>query len=266
MVDGRVAASRAANSDWLAGGARVGLAARGLLYVLVGVLAIEVARGGSARTDQDGALRTIADQPFGRTLLWLVAGGLAAYGLWRLGEGIWGRREETDGKKRAVKRVESLGSAALNVLLAVSAARIAVRSEQSGGSVTARVLEAPGGKSLLTAVGVVVVGVGAALAWRGIRTDFERQLRSGQMGRTTYAVVHRLGQVGYLARGLVVALVGVLVVKAAQEADPDQASGLDVALKSLVGAPYGRGLLVAAAVGLMCFGAYSFAEVRYRRL
>jgi len=72
--------------------------------------------------------------------------------------------------------------------------------------------------------------------------------------------------VGYLARGAVVALVGVLVVKAALEAEPDQASGLDVALKSLVQAPFGPALLVAAAVGLICFGAYSFAEVRYRRL
>jgi hypothetical protein len=265
-ADVRLVGSRASDSDWLARGARVGLAARGLLYVLVGALAIEVARGGSARTDQEGALRTISEQPFGQTLLWLVAGGLLAYGLWRLGEGVWGRREEPAGRKRTLKRVESLGSAALNVLLAVSAARIAAGSDGSGGSLTARVLEAPGGTGLLTAAGFVIVGVGAALAWRGVRTDFERQLRSAEMGRGTYAVVHRLGQVGYLARGAVVALVGVLVVKAALEAEPDQASGLDVALKSLVSAPFGPALLVTAAVGLICFGAYSFAEVRYRRL
>jgi hypothetical protein len=261
------AGSRAADSDWLARFARVGLAARGLIYILVGVLAIEVARGASERTDQEGALRRIAEQPFGRSLLWLVAVGLVAYGLWRIGEGIYGRREETDEKTRTLKRGESLASGVLNIILALTAARLAAGGGKNGGrSLSARLLEAPGGKEIMVGLGLVVIGAGLALAWRGLKTDFERQLKSGEMGPTTYAVVHRLGQLGYLARGLVVSLAGALVVKAALEQEPDQAAGLDVALKSLAEAPYGRILLVVAAAGLICFGAYSFAEVRYRRL
>ena len=267
-TDGSLSAERAADSDWLARGARVGLAARGLIYILVGVLAIEVARGGSARTDQKGALRKIAEPPFGRSLLWVVAAGLLAYGLWRIGEGIWGRREETDEKKRTLKRVESLGSGVLNIILAVTAARLASNASEEGGgeSLSARLLEAPGGKTIMVLLGVVVIGAGVVLAWRGLTTDFERQLKHGEMGSTAYAVVHRLGQVGYLARGLVVGIVGGLIVKAALEAHPEEASGLDGALKSLAEAPFGKVLLVVAAVGLICFGAYSFAEVRYRRL
>ena len=115
-------------------------------------------------------------------------------------------------------------------------------------------------------IGLVLIGVAMALAWRGLKTDFEQQLKCGEMGRTTYAVVLRLGQVGYLARGLVVGLVGGLVVKAALEQEPDQAAGLDVALESLVSAPFGQLLLMVAAAGLICFGVYSLAEVRYRRL
>lgn len=262
------AASRAADSDWLSHGARVGLAARGLIYVLIGVLGIEVGRGGSARTDQQGALRTIAEQPFGQTTLWLVAAGLLGYGLWRLGEGIWGRREETDERKRTVKRVESLGSGLLYVFLCVTAARIAGGGDDSDAerSLSARLLEAPGGKTMMVVVGLVLIGIALALTWRGLRTDFEQQLRTGEMSTATYAVVHRLGQVGYLARGLVVGLVGALVVKAALDQDPQQAAGLDVALDSMAAAPLGQFLLVVTAIGLICFGAYSFAEVRYRRL
>ena len=263
------AAARAADSTWLSRAARVGLAARGLVYVLIGVLAIEVARGGSARTDQQGALRKIAEQPFGRTMLWLVAAGFLAYGLWRLGEGIWGRREESDGKKRTVKRVESVASSLIYLALCVTAVRIASGSAAGGGneeSLTARLLEAPGGKTILVVIGLVLVGVAVALAWRGLTTDFEQQLKCGEMSRTTYAVVHRLGQVGYVSRGLVVGLVGALVVKAALEQDPDQAAGLDLALERLVSAPFGQFSLMVAAAGLVCFGVYSFAEVRYRRL
>jgi hypothetical protein len=259
-------ASRVADSDWLARFARVGLAARGLIYVLVGGLAIEVARGGSARTDQKGAMHKIAEQPFGQTMLWVVAAGLLAYGLWRLGEGMWGRREETDNKKRTVKRIESVASGLVNIALSLTAARVAMGSGGGKGDLTSRLLDAKGGETIMFVIGLVLIGVGFALAWRGLKTDFEKQLKSGEMGPRTYAVVRRLGQAGYLARGVVVALVGGLVIKAAIDHDPEKASGVDLALKSLADAPFGKFLLGLAALGLICFGAYSFAEVRYRRL
>jgi hypothetical protein len=264
----REAASRAADSDWLARAARVGLAARGLIYVLIGALAIQVALGESERTDQKGAMTKIAEQPFGQTLLWIVAAGLLAYGLWRLGEGIWGRREETDDKKRTVKRLESAVSGLINIALSLMAARIALGSGGSGGGsdLTSSLLDAKGGETIMFVIGLVLIGVGVAIAWRGLKTDFEKQLKSGEMSPRTYAVVRRLGQAGYLARGAVLALVGGLVIKAAMDHDPEKASGVDVALKSLAEAPFGKFLLGLAALGLICFGAYSFAEVRYRRL
>ena len=263
----RAAASRAADSDWLARAARVGLAARGLIYVLIGALAVQVALGDSERTDQKGALQKIAEQPFGQTMLWVVAAGLVAYGLWRIGEGIWGRREETDDKKRTVKRVESVASGLVNIALGLMAARVATGSGGSSGSdLSSRLLDAKGGEAIMVVIGLVLISVGIGLAWRGLKTDFERQLKSGEMSPRTYAVVRRLGQAGYLARGAVVALVGGLVIKAALDHDPQKASGVDVALKSLAEAPFGKFLLGLAALGLICFGAYSFAEARYRRL
>ena len=263
----RQAASRAADSDWLARAARVGLAARGLIYILVGVLAVQVAFGDSERTDQKGALQKIAEQPFGRSLLWIIAAGLLAYGLWRLGEGFWGRREETDDKKRAVKRVVSVASGLVNIALGLTAARVATgSSSSSGGDLSRSILDANGGETIMFVIGLVLIGVGIALAWRGLNTDFEQELKTGEMSSRMYAVVRRLGQAGYLARGVVVALVGGLVIKAALDHDPQKASGVDLALKSLAEAPFGKLLLGLAALGLICFGAYSFAEVRYRRL
>lgn len=262
------AALQTTDSDWLDRPARVGLAARGLIYVLVGVLAFEVALGGSEQTDQKGALQKIAEQPFGRLLLWVVAVGLLAYAVWRVAEGIWGRRDETDEKKRTLRRVESLASGLVNTVLSVTAARIALGGGGGGSSrgLTARLLEAPGGKTIMVVLGIVGVGAGIALARRGLTTDFERQLKSGEMGKHTYAVVRRLGQAGYLARGLVLGIVGGLAIDAALEQDPKKAPSMDLALKSLTDAPFGKILLMVAAAGLVCFGIYALAEVRYRRL
>jgi Domain of Unknown Function (DUF1206) len=261
-------AEQAADSPWLRRAARLGLAARGLVYLVIGFLAIEIASGGSARSDQEGALRKIAEQPLGRTMLWLVAVGFVAYGVWNLGEGIWGRREENDEKKRTVKRIGSVAIAVVYVGLCVTAIRVATGTGggSSNSSYSARLLDAPGGKTIMVILGVVLMGAAVVLAWRGLKTDFEKHLNSGQMGRTTYAVVRRLGQVGYLARGAVVGLVGWLVLQAALTHEPHKAGGVDVALKSLVDQPFGRFVLLAVALGLICFGAYSFAEMRYRRL
>lgn len=269
-TSGHSTAREAADSDTLAYGARVGLAARGLVYVLISVLGAQIALGDSARADQQGALQKISEQSFGQALLWLVAAGFAAYGLWRLGEAAWGRREEPDTKKRTVKRVESLASGLAYLLLCVAALRFAVGNASSGSgqqkSLTLRLLDAPGGRTMLIVIGLVIIGVGVALAWRGLKTNFDEHLNRGSMSAQTYDMVRRLGQAGYVARGAVFALVGVLVVTAALDHDVEKAGGLDVALHSLASAPFGTVLLLAAAAGLACFGVYSFAESRYRRL
>ena len=261
-------ARRAGNSDLVSAAARLGFAARGLVYVLVGVLALQVARGASERADQKGAIQKIAEQPFGKLVLWVMVAGFFGYALWKLSEAAWGRRDERDRKKRAAKRIGSLVTGLLYGAFGISVLKTVTGGSSSGNqkALTARVLDAPGGKELVVLVGLVVIGIGVGLTVRGLRRDFEKHLQRGRMRRKTYDAVRRLGQTGYVARGLVFALVGVFVVRAAQEHNPNQAGGLDVALKSLARAPLGPLLLLAAAVGLVCFGAYSFVEARYRRL
>lgn len=262
-------ARRAANSGALDKAARLGFLAKGLVYALIGVLALEVALGSQQRTDQKGALQAIATKPGGSVVLWLMVLGFAAYAVWRFSEAIWGRRDELDEKKRTAKRVGSAANGLVYTLLGVLAFRTVTGSSSSGGTgsdVTATVLGWPGGQAIVVLAGLVVIAIAVGLTWRGLKTDFEKHLDTARMSRTTFTAVRRLGQAGYVARGAVFLLVGVLVVKAAVDHQPGKAAGFDVALKSLAGAPGGQLLLVLAALGLVCFGAYCAAEARYRRL
>ncbi len=260
-------ARRAANSDALNTAARLGFLAKGLVYALIGVLAVQVAFGSSEQADQKGALQTIATKPGGSIVLWLMVVGFLAYSAWRLSEAAWGRRDERDDTKRTAKRLGSLANGLVYLGFALLAFRTVTGGSSSTSSdVTAKALRWPGGEALVLAAGLVVIAIAVGLAIRGLKTDFEKHLDTGRMSRTTFTAVRRLGQAGYVARGAVFALVGILVCKAAWDHQPGKAEGFDVALKSLAGAPGGQLLLVAAGLGLVCFGAYCWAEARYRRL
>lgn len=263
------AARHAADSDAVDKAARVGFVAKGLVYALIGALAFQVALGDSEKADQKGALQAVAEKPGGSIVLWLMVAGFLGYALWRFSEAAWGRRDETDERKRTLKRVGSALNGLVYLAFAVLAFRTVTSSASSGSestSLTAMVLEWPGGQGLVVFAGLVVIAIAVGLTLRGLKTDFEKHLDTGRMSGTMFTAVRRLGQVGYVARGLVFALIGGLVIKAALDHEPGQASGFDVALKSLAGAPFGRVLLMAAAAGLVCFGAYCVAEARYRRL
>lgn len=262
------AAHQAANSGAINKAARVGFLAKGLVYVLIGLLAIQVALGESESTDQKGALKAVAEQPGGSIVLWLMVLGFVGYALWRFSEAAWGRQEETDDKKRTAKRIGSAANGAVYLLFGLLAFQTVTSSSSSGGSAswTAKVLEWSGGQALVVIAGLVVIAIGIGLAIRGLKTDFEKHLNTGSMSPTTFKAVRRLGQVGYVARGIVFGLVGIFIIKAALDHEPGKAAGFDFALKSVADAPFGKFLLIAAAVGLICFGAYAMAEARYRRL
>lgn len=261
-------ARRASNSEALNKAARAGFVAKGIVYALIGALAFQIALGGSEQADQKGALQSVADKPGGTFVLWLMVVGFLGYALWRFSEAAWGRHDETDEKKRTVKRLGSAANGLVYLFFAVLAFKTVTSSSSSGGgaSMTAKVLGWPGGQALVIAAGLVVIAIAIGLTIRGLKTDFEKHLDTGSMSRRTFTAVHRLGQVGYIARGLVFALVGGLVIKAALDREPGKAAGFDVALQSLAEAPFGKFLLMAAALGLMAFGAYCVAEARYRRL
>ena len=248
----------------------MGLAARGLVYALIGILAFQIAFvDRSKQADQRGAFQTLAQNGFGKAVLWIVIIGFLGYAVWQATEAAWGHRLERDQRKRTASRIESAVKAVIYVMLAAVAFQVVTGSSkegQGGEALTAKALKMTGGQFLVTLAGIVIIAAAAMVAWRGLRTKFEEQLDLSRLRPSARSALVNLGKVGYVARGVVFALAGILVVAAAVTFDPQKARGIDAALRQLAAQPYGPWLLSLAALGLMCFGAYSFAEARYRRL
>jgi hypothetical protein len=263
------AARRAGDSRWMDRWARLGIAARGVVYGLIGVIAVQLAVGNRQQeADQKGAFQTLAQQPGGKAMLWAVAVGLFGYAIWQATEAIWGHRQ-IPAKKRTGKRVESAARAVIYLVIGGLAVRVVTGSSKAGAggeTATAKVLKMTGGRLLVGLVGAVIVAVGLRLVWQGFKATFVEQLNLAGLSPRARTAVITLGKVGYIARGLVFALAGALVVAAAVTFDPAKARGLDAALRTLAAQPYGPYLLGAAAAGLICFGVYCFADARYRRV
>lgn len=252
---------------------RVGLSARGVIYVLVGLLAVQMGLGGDSgkEADRSGAVRTIGEQPFGRVLLWALVVGLAAMALWRLSEAAFG--QAVTGGDKWTRRLGSAGLAVFYTVICIGVVQTALVGGSAGGrpgdetskDYTARVLEWPFGRVLVGVVGAVLVIVGVVIVVRSLMRKFEENLRTGEMSPVTRRVVAGLGIVGGVATGVVAAVAGLFVVLAAVRFDPAEAKGMDETLRSFAATPAGPVLLIAAAVGLLLFGLYSFCEARWRK-
>jgi hypothetical protein len=263
-------ADRATDSDTFEYTARAGFAVSGVLHLLVGYIVLRLAFGSGGNADQSGALATLARQTGGAVLLWVAAIGLVALGLWRVAEAIVGSKPgEGSGSHQddtpAWKRAKSIGLAIVNFAIALSAARFAMgtgrQSSQQNSGLSAQLMQSGWGKALLIAVGLGLVGVGGYHVYKGVSKKFLKDLRvSGRSGITA------VGIAGYAAKGLVLAGAGVLVVVATLQADPSKAAGLDAAVKTLGQAPFGKFLLIVAALGIAAFGAYSFVRARFGRM
>jgi hypothetical protein len=244
--------------------ARVGYAVSGLLHLLIGWVAVQMAFGGGGgrSADQSGALAQIAAQPFGRILLWLGMVGFVALGLLYLSGTAWGPQKTSE-------RVKSGGKALVYLALAWTTFGFArgsgSSSSQQSADVTAKLLGLPGGRLVVAAVGLVVVGVGVYHVVKGWTKKFLRDLQGGPEGQLGDAVV-KLAMAGYIAKGVALGVVGLLFAVAAVQSDPSEATGLDGALARLREQPFGVVLLVVAGLGLAAYGVYSFARARYGRL
>jgi fumarate reductase subunit D len=258
--------ARSSGFEWLA---RAGFVARGLIYGIIGILAIKLALGaGGKTTNQQGALETIARQPFGKVLLILVAIGLAGYALWRLLHALLGHGPEDS--DTTFERVAAFGSGIVYAGLCAIAVEILLGSggNSSGSShkTAAGVFGWPAGTWLVGIAGAVLVGVGLYQGYRGISRDFLKDSKTEEMSARVRNWVEWIGTFGHLARMVVFGLVGVFLIKAAIDYDPNKAVGLDGALAKLAHASYGPFLLGLVAAGLIAFGVYSLSDARYRRI
>jgi hypothetical protein len=251
--------------EWFA---RAGLAARGAVYIVIGVLAIKLALGdGGKATNQQGALQTIAKQPLGTVLLVLVAIGLAGYASWRLLRAALGHGPEAtdDAKERISGLVSGIGYAGL----CVTAVKILAGSGGGGSNpdkTTGGVLGWPAGTWLVALAGAIIVGVGLEQGYKGVKQKFLENSKTGEMSQRVRQAFTALGVAGHLARMVVFVLIGYFLIKAALDYDPDKAIALDGALAHLGQSAYGPVVLGVVAAGLVCFGAYSIADARFRKV
>jgi hypothetical protein len=248
--------------------ARAGLTARGVIYILIGFVAIAVALGRSGReVDQQGAIQLLAGKPYGLVALWLLGIGFVGYALWRLSEAAFGVTVDGDG---AGPRLKSLGRAVVYASFAVLVFKAISGTEKSQSGqqqdLTAKVMQYPAGQWLVGLAGLIVVAIGMILIIEGFRRKFMKYLQTAQMSAKTRRAVRMLGTIGTIARGVVVALAGILVIEAAITHNSSKSGGIDKALLTLRDQPFGEILMLAAAVGLLIFGVYGLCEARWRKV
>lgn len=251
--------------EWLA---RAGLAARGVVYAVIGFLALKLALGdGGKATNQQGALKAIVAEPFGQAMLVILAVGLAGYAIWRLLRAALGHGAEQgdSGKERLGGAVSGLSYLAL----CVTAVKLLSGAQTGSGTpkeATGGVLDWTGGPYLVGAAGLLLIGVAGYQAYQGMKRKFLENSKTGLMSRDMLRWFTALGVFGHVARGVVFALMGYGLVKAALAYDPDKAVGLDGALRKVQAASYGPWLLGLVALGLLGFAVYSALDARYRKV
>ncbi|HEX7131345.1 MAG TPA: DUF1206 domain-containing protein [Iamia sp.] len=260
--------------DWTEPLARAGLVARGVVFTVFGVIAVRLAFLGSTDGEEastGGAFSELVEKPLGVVLVGATVVGLVAWAVSCFVAVVSGRNGSKPGASEPLDRVRDGFRGAVALVIAASGVRVLARGEGSGGSgeerdLTARVMDAPAGQLLVGVVGLVLLGLGLYHLVKAVKRDFLERVDLGRMGgRVPRRALEVLGVVGHVGRGLVFAVLGVFVLKAAVEHDPDESKGIDAALRDLAGGGPGRILLVAIAVGLVCFGLWTFVEARARR-
>lgn len=266
MSTTKSAARAAQDSSVFEGVARVGYVVLGALHIVLGSIAVSIATGGGGQADQGGAVQQIQQAPWGPPLLWATVVGLAALTVWQVAEALLA--PDPDPKKRWGHRLKDLGTAVAYIAVALTALTAALggRSDSEGSTQTfsAQLMSTPGGVFLLVLLGLVVTAIGIAFIVRGATRAFARKLALPSGPARTGILA--FGAVGYIAKGVAVAVTGVLFVVAAFAHDPSQAGGLDAGLHALAALPFGMFLLWLVGAGLIVYGLFCFARARYARM
>lgn len=261
-------ARRASHGQTMRSLARFGLAARAFVYVVIGLLAVQIARGhGNHQANQRGALGDIAQHSYGIALLWILGIGFAAYAIWRLCEAAFGTAAdglETGPRvKSLVRGIVYAGLAGTTFSFIAGTSRQGQAQQQQ--TLTARIMSHTYGRWLVGLIGLIVIAAGLAVIAEGARRKFEKDLRMNDLHGTARTIVIRLGMVGTIARGIVFTISGALILDAAVTFQASKSTGLDGALRTLADRPYGPWLLGVLALGLVAFGLYGFAAARWAK-
>jgi hypothetical protein len=277
LASGLPAFTRFDAESWVARLGRLGFAARGFVYIVLGIVAARAAFGfGGKVTDKQGAVREMQKLPFGDFVLWVVGIGLLGYIAWRFAQAFMDLDHKGSDLKGLTKRAGAvivglahLGICSAALALAAHRPKWNLRSGRSSDAAaqdwTAWLMSQPFGRWLVAIAGGVVGAIAGYQFYRAITCDFTKHLGGG-LTATQEMWSRRVGRIGYAARGVAFALIAWFLVKAALEFDPSRAGGLGTALRTLKSQPFGAWMLGAVGAGLALFGVYSIVEARYRRI
>jgi hypothetical protein len=269
---GSNAAEKVVNSSAFEMLARFGYFVRGVLYFLVGAIAVQVAIGARGATEgKGGALTTISAQPFGKVLLMAVVIGLVGYSLWGIVRAVFDPMKKGTDAKGLAQRAGYLVSAVSYGVLVIPAVSIIMGSGDGGdgddaSEQTAFALSQPLGHWLVIIAGLIAMGGAIGQMYLGVTSKFAKDFKKDEMSKQELEGATWVGRVGYVARGVVFLLGGFFLVKAALESDPREARGLDGALAALAGGSFGMPMLLATAIGLAAFGVYSMLCTKWIKL
>ena len=269
---GETSAQKAAFSPLMEILTRIGYGVRGLIYITMGILAVDVALGkGGALASPQGAIAAIGKQPAGLIFLWVVLLGLVSYALWGIVRAVYDPLDKGHDMKGLLARFGFLASAfGYAILVWPTYGYITGSSKTASGSGTqkfiASIMAMPWGRWAIGILGLAVLAGGLYQIYLGFKSDFDRQFQTYALTREEVKVTTDVGRFGTAARGVVFAVVGALITLAAYQANPRQPVGMDTALATLMHQPYGIWLLGIIAVGLIAFGFYSMLGALWFRL
>ncbi|HJV97951.1 MAG TPA: DUF1206 domain-containing protein [Arthrobacter sp.] len=263
-------AEGATNSRTLELLARAGFAASGLLHFLVGLIAIRLAMGGSGNADFSGAVAELSSQPAGPFLLWGSFAACAALAIWQASDAIFDY-SHLPTKKKVGKKLKAAAQALVFAGLALTVLSFAMGTgsggdnQKSATDLTVNLMKSPGGVALLVLLGAGIAVTGVIYGIRGIRKSFEKHLMMPVNPKARTAVTV-LGVTGYVAKGIVLFLTGLLISIATLRAHPEESTGLDGGLKALRDQPFGVYVLAAVGAGLICYGVYMAVRARLAKM
>jgi hypothetical protein len=265
-------ALRSANPrTWLVKLARFGHAVKGLVYLLIGVLALRASATGHGPKGEDGAAREIGRQPFGDVWLVLMAVGLASYALWRIVQAVADPERRGRGLKAIGVRIGRAGSGLVHAGVALSALQLAFDRGHEGHHHATRtwvgsLLQQPFGSAVLVAIGAGIIVAGLAELHKAATASFQQELETSRMSPGTWTWLRRFGRLGYAAHAVVLPVIGLFVIRAALEFNPQRVKDFGGALRTLQAEPNGQLLLTVVAVGLAAYGLYMLIAARYVRI
>jgi hypothetical protein len=257
-------------APWIEALARLGYAAKALLYCTIGLLAAKAAFGSSGKvTDMQGALRTVERQSFGDAFLILIAIGLFGYAAWRLVEAVFDPERRGTNLKGLAVRAGLAARGLIHGALGVTALRLVSghgggRSGNQAKEWTSRGLQLPGGELLVAAAGLAIGGYGLYQLYRAWAAKLGRQLQLSQVSEPLRSWVVGVSRFGIAARGVVFCLIGFFLARSGLRHDPAQAGGLRESLHTIAG--IGRWPFAAVSIGLVAYGVYQLINARYRHM